>query len=67
MKNYLLIGSSRGIGEAVAKHFVGKGDRVIGVSRTRPAYGDWIQADISTPAGIQKIASELEHLIQTRG
>jgi NAD(P)-dependent dehydrogenase (short-subunit alcohol dehydrogenase family) len=53
MKNTLLvIGASRGIGAAVSKHFYNAGHRVIGVSRTPAAAGDWIQVDISNPKGI---------------
>ncbi len=55
MKTYLIVGSSRGIGETVAKHFTIQGNRVIGISRTKPKYGDWIQADISSSEGVRKV------------
>ncbi len=54
-KTYLVIGASRGIGAEVAKHFVAAGHRVIGVSRTSAIAGEWLQADVSTPEGINKI------------
>lgn len=59
MKHYLLVGSSRGIGEAVTKHLLKRGDHVLGVSRTKPPQGDWIKADISTPEGIATVADTI--------
>ncbi|MGB0560891.1 MAG: SDR family oxidoreductase [Spirulinaceae cyanobacterium] len=58
-RRLLVVGASRGIGAAVAQHFVHQGDTVLSVSRSRPQVGEWIQADISTPAGIQAIARRL--------
>jgi len=53
---YLIYGVSRGLGKAILKFLPEQGDKVFGVSRTRPAYpeaarGDntWIQADLSRP------------------
>lgn len=54
-KTVLVVGASRGIGAAVAQHFFEAGDRIFAVSRTPAAVGEWIQADISTPAGIQAL------------
>ena len=53
------MGASRGIGAAVARHFAQKGDRVFSVSRSQPVAGEWIQADISTPKGIQLVADTI--------
>lgn len=58
MKCYLIIGASRGIGAAVAKHLASQGHEVISASRS-PGPGEWIEADISKPAGIKKISSVL--------
>lgn len=49
----IVIGASRGIGGAVAQHFVQKGDHVISISRNQPIAGEWIQADISSSEGIK--------------
>jgi len=54
-RNLLVVGASRGIGGAIARFFEEKGDRVIGVSRTEPEVGEWIQADVSTPEGIDAV------------
>jgi 3-oxoacyl-[acyl-carrier protein] reductase len=58
-KTVVIIGASRGIGAAVTQHFVGQGHTVWAVSRTAAVAGTWIQADISTPAGIAAIARTL--------
>jgi NAD(P)-dependent dehydrogenase (short-subunit alcohol dehydrogenase family) len=51
-----IIGGSRGIGEAVARHLVAKSDRVFSVSRSASMYGEWIKADVSTPEGVNRVA-----------
>lgn len=58
-KNILIIGTSRGIGAEVTKHFSDNGYNCIGVSRTEAQHCTWIKADISTPEGIEKVISEL--------
>ncbi len=58
-KQIVVVGASRGIGAAVAQHFAQKGDRVFSVSRSQPVAGEWIQADISTDAGIQLVADTI--------
>lgn len=58
-RSIAVIGASRGIGAAVAHHFVQSGDRVVSVSRTQAVAGEWIQADISTPDGILSVADRL--------
>jgi 3-oxoacyl-[acyl-carrier protein] reductase len=55
----LVVGASRGIGAAVAQHFSQKGDSVFSVSRSQPAAGEWIQADISTPEGLRSVATRI--------
>jgi 3-oxoacyl-[acyl-carrier protein] reductase len=58
-KQIIVIGASRGIGAAVAKHFADKGHALISVSRNKPAAGEWVQADISTPEGINTVANKI--------
>lgn len=58
-KQIVVVGASRGIGAAVARHFAQKGDRVFSVSRSQPVAGEWIQADISTSEGITLVADTL--------
>jgi NAD(P)-dependent dehydrogenase (short-subunit alcohol dehydrogenase family) len=60
-KNQILfVGASRGIGAAVAQHFAQKGDYVISVSRSQPAVGVWIQANISTAEGIRTVVDRTD-------
>jgi 3-oxoacyl-[acyl-carrier protein] reductase len=58
-KQILVVGASRGIGAAVAKHFAQKGENIISVSRSQPSAGDWIQADISTAEGIRSVVDTI--------
>ncbi|MEN9231039.1 MAG: SDR family NAD(P)-dependent oxidoreductase [Thermostichus sp. DG02_5_bins_236] len=58
-KTVLVVGAGRGIGAAVAQHFADQNHHVFSVSRTQPPVGQWIPADISTPAGIQAIRAAL--------
>ena len=51
-----IIGGSRGIGEAVARHLVAKSERVLSVSRSVSQYGEWIKADVSTLEGVNTVA-----------
>lgn len=55
----VVVGASRGIGAAVAQHFAQKGDSLFSISRGQPIAGNWIQADISTPEGIESIVSSI--------
>lgn len=59
MKNHfhqvLVVGASRGVGAAVAEHMILKTERLITVSRTPAKKGCWIEADVSTKTGIEKI------------
>ena len=54
-KTYLVAGASRGIGFAVAERLHSEGHRVVSVSRTPSSIGTWIEADLSTRAGILHI------------
>lgn len=58
-KQIVVVGASRGIGAAVARHFAQKGDRVFSISRNQPVAGEWIQADISTSKGIELVADTI--------
>ncbi|NEQ32389.1 MAG: SDR family NAD(P)-dependent oxidoreductase [Leptolyngbya sp. SIO4C5] len=55
-KTILVAGASRGIGLAVAEHFVDQCDRLLAVSRTAAPVGEWVQADLSDLAGIETVA-----------
>ena len=59
-KNILMMGGSRGISEAVAKHFC-EDNHVICVSRTHSQYGQWMQTDIRTQEGIETIEKALSN------
>lgn len=56
MANVAIIGGSRGIGEAVARHLVPKSERVLSISRSVSMYGEWIKADVSTLEGVNTVA-----------
>ena len=56
MGNVAIIGGSRGIGEAVARHLVAKSERVLSISRTVSRYCEWIKADVSTLVGVNTVA-----------
>lgn len=58
-RKIVVIGASRGIGAAVAQHFAKKGDAVFSISRSQPIAGTWIQADISTPEGIDLVVNSI--------
>ncbi|MFD0698045.1 SDR family NAD(P)-dependent oxidoreductase [Paenibacillus sp. GCM10027628] len=68
MKNYMIFGASRGLGDAFVKGLPEKGDKVWIVSRSRPESLDmndgvdriWIEADLSLPASSEKIASFIQ-------
>ena len=57
MPTYLLIGASRGIGGATAQYLASKGADVLGVSRSPALAGTWIEADIATDPGINRIVA----------
>jgi 3-oxoacyl-[acyl-carrier protein] reductase len=56
MANVVVIGGSRGIGEAVARHLTATGERVWSISRTASSYGEWVRADVSTLEGVNAVA-----------
>jgi NAD(P)-dependent dehydrogenase (short-subunit alcohol dehydrogenase family) len=62
-RKIVVVGASRGIGAAVARHFVQKGDCVISISRSQAIAGEWIQADISTSEGIKLVADTIDESV----
>ncbi|MEM9242317.1 MAG: SDR family oxidoreductase [Pseudomonadota bacterium] len=60
MARYVVIGGSRGIGAATAEHLVEQGHEVLSVSRTPAAAGEWVEADVSTDAGILAVRAAVE-------
>lgn len=56
-KTILVAGASRGIGLAVAEHLASQTDRLLSVSRTESAIGEWIQADLSNLVGVETVAN----------
>lgn len=55
----LLIGASRGIGAAAARHLAARGAEVIAVSRGPAAAGRWVAADVATTEGLDRIVAAL--------
>ncbi|MEM1368271.1 MAG: SDR family oxidoreductase [Cyanobacteria bacterium P01_H01_bin.15] len=55
MPTYLLVGASRGIGGSTAQYLASKGAEVLGVSRTPATAGTWIEADIATDQGVERV------------
>ncbi|MGF1553082.1 MAG: SDR family NAD(P)-dependent oxidoreductase [Paracoccaceae bacterium] len=53
----VLVGASRGIGAAAATHLAPRTRRLIGVSRTRAAAGDWLAADVATDEGVAAVTA----------
>ncbi len=58
-KTVVVVGGSRGIGAAVAKHLDESGYQVFSVARTQVAAGEWIQADLSSAEGASTVARAL--------
>lgn len=54
-KTILVAGASRGIGLAVAEHLASQTDRLVSVSRTKSAIGEWIPADLSALTGVETV------------
>lgn len=56
----VVVGASRGVGAAVAEHLMPKTTELITVSRTVSSFGNWIQADVSTKAGIKTVKKAVD-------
>jgi 3-oxoacyl-[acyl-carrier protein] reductase len=59
-KNIVIAGASRGIGAAAALHLAPTTTRLLAVSRTRAVAGEWIEADLATDAGIDRVVAAVE-------
>jgi 3-oxoacyl-[acyl-carrier protein] reductase len=57
VRRIVVAGASRGIGAAVAAHYVGLGDDVIALSRSPAAFGHWLQCDLSDSLALQQVAA----------
>lgn len=55
MPTYLLIGASRGIGGSTAQYLASSGAEILGVSRSPALAGTWVEADVGTDQGIDRI------------
>ena len=53
----VVVGASHGIGAAVAKYLDPRTTELITVSRSAANFGRWIEADISTKAGIEVVSN----------
>jgi len=51
----LVVGGSRGIGAAACEFLIEHGYDVFSVSRTLSRHGQWIQADVTTDEGIDRV------------
>jgi NAD(P)-dependent dehydrogenase (short-subunit alcohol dehydrogenase family) len=61
-KRILVTGGTKGIGEAIVKRLVRGGGKVIATARSLPAGGApgrFVQADVSTRAGIDRVVKEV--------
>ena len=72
VREMLIAGASRGIGQAVAAHYESAGERVLSVSRTPSPHGTWIEADLARQDGIDTViagvgARPLDALLYTGG
>ena len=52
----IVVGASRGVGAAVARHLLPRTTELIGVSRSPANFGRWIEADISTKTGVEVVS-----------
>lgn len=55
----LVAGASRGIGLAVASHLVPRCSRLVTVSRTVAPVGDWVDSDLSSLAGVERVVATI--------
>lgn len=62
-RHILITGTSRGLGRALAEHYLAKGDQVIGCARseatiTDPSYHHFV-LDVSDPTAVQEVFAEV--------
>lgn len=53
----VLVGASRGIGAAAARHLAPRVGRLVTVSRSPAAAGEWVAADVGTDEGVARVAA----------
>lgn len=58
-KSMLVAGASRGIGLAVSEHLAPQTDRLFALSRSPSPVGEWIRADLSELAGVERVAEAI--------
>jgi 3-oxoacyl-[acyl-carrier protein] reductase len=68
----LVAGASRGIGLAVAEHLAPSTQRLLSVSRSPAAHGEWVEADLSSLVGVERVMNtvgeaKLDALLYTGG
>lgn len=59
MRRIAVTGASAGIGAALVRALVARGDQVTGIARRPSAAGQWIAGDLADPADIARIAGAL--------
>lgn len=68
-RSYLVTGGTQGIGEAVVNQLRAQGHQVFTTARTRPGElehpEDFVAADLSTEAGIEKVAAAFKERLGT--
>ena len=71
MAFYVIVGGSRGIGAATARHLHQAGHDIMAVSRTPAQAGTWVEADVGTEEGLsavrQAVAVHLDRHPTQRG
>ncbi|MGL4234990.1 SDR family NAD(P)-dependent oxidoreductase [Tabrizicola sp.] len=71
MKQIVVAGASRGLGAAVAQHYVATGEKVISLSRSPSPHGSWIRCDLADPsqveAAVVAISGKLDVLVVVAG
>lgn len=53
----VVVGASRGVGAAVARHLLPRTTELISVSRSPAVCGNWVEADISAKSGIAAVSN----------
>ena len=59
LEQAIVVGASRGVGAAVAQHLLSRTAELFTVSRSPAVCGHWVEADISTEAGIKTASNAI--------